>query len=163
MLKAIEILHFLIPLGILLVLHLIIPFMLKISVITSFIATPKKGWQFWRPHPRDFWYIGSEINKLTSAFRADLWARVRMIWGPLVQSFGGCNDHTQLAGMRSLPWGMTKLDHWYKLSGWDMGNFICFESHLEARAWYYDSLWPPESSKTCIYWWSGLIWWKDLA
>ena len=27
------------------------------------IATPKKEWQFWRPHPRDFWYIGSEINE----------------------------------------------------------------------------------------------------
>ena len=25
-------------------------------------------------------------------FRADLSARVRMLWGPLVQSFGGCND-----------------------------------------------------------------------
>ena len=29
-------------------------------------------------------------------FRADLSARVRMMWRPLVQSFGGCNDHTKL-------------------------------------------------------------------
>ena len=41
-----------------------------------------------------------------------------MMWGPLVQSFGGCNDQpsetheiSQLAGMRRLPLGMTKLDH----------------------------------------------------
>ena len=32
-----------------------------------------------------------------------------MMWGPLVQSFGGCNDH-KLESMRSLPLEMTKLD-----------------------------------------------------
>ena len=119
-------------------------------------------------------------------FCADLTARVRMMWGPLVQSFRGCINpvkHTKYA-MRSLPWGMTKLDQgcfgpsgyfWlycsYELSGWDMGDFICFERHLEAcgisirfdlqkvpRRAYTDDL----GCRLASFWlWgSELIWWN---
>ena len=48
--------------------------------------------------------------KLTSAFSCWFVIKGADDVGTLVQSFGGCNDHTQLAGMRSFPWGMTKLD-----------------------------------------------------
>ena len=80
------------------------------------IATHRKGWQFWRPHPRDFWYIGSEINE------ADVSVFVLIYQ----QGCGWCGEHSFWASEgASAQWSRTKYhkwrpcrEGWQKLSGW---------------------------------------------
>ena len=69
-------------------------------------------------------------------FCADLSVRVRMMWRSLVQSFGGCNDQpSQTHNWWACVVWREGWQNWiivtFELSAWDMGNFICFERHLE--------------------------------
>ena len=132
---------------------------------TCLIATPKKGWQFWRPHPRDFWYIGSEINEAdVSVFVLICQQEVRMTWGLSFRVSesesaqwntrsitNGCYMYTWFAVRddKTGSWVFWTLVCWnppgkfrlycsYKL--WNMGDFICLERHLEARGISVDSL-----------------------
>ena len=89
----------------------------------ALIATPKKGWQFWRPHPRDFWYIGFEINE----------ADVSIFVLICQQGCGWCDDHSFRASE-----GAMIIHNWRACvvccEGWQNRMILTFEKcKLSAR------------------------------
>ena len=90
---------------------------------SQFVATPKKGWQFWRPHPRDFWYIGFEINE----------ADVSIFVLICQQGCGWCGDHSFRASE-----GAMIIHNWRACvlcrEGWQNWMILTFEKcKLSAR------------------------------